>query len=198
MNDKRTAQEILADFRKELIGLEQQAKTAKQIEGAIWKLWGFVRESRDSLDSERCCRMIQDLVYGAVSAVNNRAAILAVELDAIREELRDSKKEVKRLTSELEKSCETVVQLESKITEAQDETDPPKSGDADLLPTLVAIAASDAIRNFKAYGKTMSEQDCYPSLYLRGDEWRYHRRVADNEWADDPDPVAAAKKAQKL
>jgi len=198
MKDKRTEQQILADIRKELLGIEQCAMTAKQVEVAIWKLWGFVRESRDSLDPERCCRMIQDLVYGAVGAVTSRAAVLAVELDATQQELKDSKKEVKRLTSELEKSCETVVQLESKIAEAQNEADPPKSGDADLLPTLVAIAASDAIRNFKAYGKTMSEQDCYPSLYLRGDEWRYHRRVADNEWADDPDPVAAAKKAQKL
>lgn len=64
MKDKRTVQELLADIRKELLGLEQQAMTAKQIEGAIWKLWGFVRDNQNSLDSERCCRQIQDLVNG--------------------------------------------------------------------------------------------------------------------------------------
>lgn len=121
MKDKRTAQELLADIRKELLGLEQQVKTAKQVESATWKIWGFIRENRDSLDSERCCRMIQDLVNVAVSAVNNRAAILAVELDAIREELRDSRKEVKRLTKELEESCKEAADLKVEINQAEDD-----------------------------------------------------------------------------
>lgn len=102
--DKRTEQQILADIRKELLGLEQRALTAKQVEVAIWKLWGFVRDNQGSLDSERCCKMIQEVINGAVESVTQRTEALAIELDTAQQELRDSKNEVKRLTSELKKS----------------------------------------------------------------------------------------------
>jgi hypothetical protein len=105
MTKERTEQDILANIRKELLGLEQQALTAKQVESAIWTLWGFVRDNQNSLDSEQCCRKIQEVVNGAVLSVTSRAETLAVELDATQQELKDSKKEVKRLTKELEKSC---------------------------------------------------------------------------------------------
>jgi len=114
---ERTEQDILADIRKELLGLEQQALTAKQVESAIWKLWGFVRDNQNSLDSERCCRMIQDLVNGAVMPVTSRAATLAVELDSTQQELKDSKKEIKRLAKELE-SC-AASSLKPEVAEAQ-------------------------------------------------------------------------------
>ena len=65
------------------------------------------------------------------------------------------------------------------------------------LPRLVEIVAIDAIRNFVAHGHEMSERDCYPSLYQRGRLWRYHRRVAGNEWEDSADPIEAAEAAQK-
>ena len=67
----------------------------------------------------------------------------------------------------------------------------------DRLPKLVELSAIDAIRNFLQYGHEMSERDCYPNLYKRGDKWRYHRRVAANEWADDADPIKAAEKARQ-
>lgn len=70
-------------------------------------------------------------------------------------------------------------------------------GIIDQIPKLVEFAAIDTIRNFLKYGHEMSERDCYPSLYRRGDKWRYHRRIAGNEWEDDVNPVAAAEKARK-
>ncbi len=82
--DKRTEQEIIADIRKDLTGLEQRALTVKQVESSIWKLWGFVRENRNSLDSERCCRMFQGVVNGAVESVTKHAESLAAELDEVR------------------------------------------------------------------------------------------------------------------
>jgi chromosome segregation ATPase len=118
MKDKRTEQDILADIRKELLGLEQQAMTPRQVESAVWTLWGFVRDNQNSLDSERCCRMIQEIVSGAVASVGSRAAVLAVELDATQQELKDSNKEVKRLTKELAASCETLANIESAIDRA--------------------------------------------------------------------------------
>jgi len=123
MKDKRTEQDILADIRKELLGLEQQAMTPRQVESAVWTLWGFVRDNQNSLDSERCCRMIQEIVNGAVARVTSRAAALAVDLDTKQQELKDDKKEVKRLTKELEKSCEEVIKLKSQVTKAQDDID---------------------------------------------------------------------------
>jgi len=118
MTKERTEREILADIRKELIGLEQHFTTHIQVESAIWKLWGFVRDNQNSLDSERCCKMIQEIVNGAVSAVSSRAVALAVELDSAKQELRDSHKEVKRLTKELATACETLTKLDCAIDKA--------------------------------------------------------------------------------
>ena len=67
----------------------------------------------------------------------------------------------------------------------------------DRLPTLVELAGTDAIRNFIQHGHEMSERDCLPSLYRRGDVWRYHRRIAGNEWEDVADPIEAAEKARE-
>lgn len=115
MNDKRTEQEIIADTRRALLALEQRALTTKQVESAVWTLWGFIRDNQNSLDSERCCQQILDLVNGATLAVATRAESLAGKLDATQQELRDSGKEMKRLTKELAKACEALVSLESAI-----------------------------------------------------------------------------------
>lgn len=121
MTKERTEQEILADIRKDLLALEQRTMNQKQVESAVWTLWGFVRNSKDSLDSERCCRMIQEIVNGAVESVTKRAEVLTAELDKTGQDLRDSRKEVKRLTKELEKSCEEVAKLKSEAFQAQDD-----------------------------------------------------------------------------
>lgn len=121
MTKERTEQEILADIRKEFLGLEQRAMTAKEVELAVWDIWSFVRENRDSLDSERYCRMIQEVINGAVESTTKRAESLASELDTTQQSLRDSKKEVKRLTKEQEKSIETFGVLSSRIAKAQDD-----------------------------------------------------------------------------
>lgn len=113
----KTEKTLLADMRKDILGVMQRAMTVKQVESTIWKLWAFVRDNKDSLDSERCCKKIQDLVNGAVEAVTKRAEALAVELDTTQQELRDSHKEVKRLTSELETSLQENVSLKAKISE---------------------------------------------------------------------------------
>lgn len=123
MKDKRTEQGILADIRKELLGLEQQAMTSNQVQPAIWKLWGFVRDNQNSLESERCCRAIQEIVNGAVMDVTGRAVSAAVELDTTQQELKDSKKEVKRLIKELEESLKENVNLKSMASEPKDEVE---------------------------------------------------------------------------
>lgn len=117
---KRTEQEVIADIRKELLGLEQQAMTAKQVEVSIWKLWGFVRDNQNSLDSEHCCKMIQEVINGAVESVTQRAEALAKELDNAQQELRDSKKEVKRLTKELGELMQENVGLKATISNLTD------------------------------------------------------------------------------
>ena len=123
--DKRTEQEIIADIRKDLTGLEQRALTVKQVESSIWKLWGFVRENRNSLDSERCCRMIQGVVNGAVESVTKHAESLAAELDEAQQKLLNSNKEVKRLRNETEKLLQENVDLTARIFELtpKDETE---------------------------------------------------------------------------
>ncbi len=35
-----------------------------------------------------------------------------------------------------------------------------------------------------------------PSIYFRGEVWRYHLDMAGNQWADDRSPIAAARKAR--
>jgi chromosome segregation ATPase len=121
VSKERTTQDILDDLRNQLLGLEQRTMTSKQVESAVWTLWGFVRDNKDSLDSERCCRMIQEIVNGAVESVTKRAEALSVELDKTGQNLRDSRKEVKRLTKELEKSCEEMTKLGFAVSKAQDD-----------------------------------------------------------------------------
>lgn len=64
----------------------------------------------------------------------------------------------------------------------------------DSLPRLVFLATTDGIRNHQEFGD--STVDCRASIYRRGRQWRYHRRVGGNEWADDDDPINAAEKAR--
>lgn len=54
------------------------------------------------------------------------------------------------------------------------------------LPQLVGIVATDC-------GATNDDR---PSLYRRGNVWRYHVRRCGNEWADDADPIKSAEKAK--
>lgn len=55
--------------------------------------------------------------------MNQRAEALAVELDATQQELKDSKKEVKRLTKELEESLKENVGLKSMVSEMKDKVE---------------------------------------------------------------------------
>jgi len=118
MKDNRTEQEIIAETRKALISLEQRALTARQVESVVWTLWGFVRENQNSLDSERCCRKILDIINGATMAVASRVETLAGELDQSQDELRASIKETKRLSKELAKTCGALLKLETALDTA--------------------------------------------------------------------------------
>lgn len=53
------------------------------------------------------------------------------------------------------------------------------------VPMLVHLAATDAREGHE------------PSIYLRGDKWRYHVDRAGNQWEDHADPSTAAEKAKK-
>jgi len=55
------------------------------------------------------------------------------------------------------------------------------------LPELVGIVATDC----------GAINDSRPSLYKRGDVWRYHVQRCGNQWADDADPIMAAEKARQ-
>jgi len=46
-------------------------------------------------------------------------------------------------------------------------------------------------------GRLISE-GCYPGLYRRGDQWRFHVNCSGNFWHDDPSPVRAALGAVEL
>ena len=53
----------------------------------------------------------------------------------------------------------------------------------DDIPALIELVASDC-------GKEYIDR---PSIYQRGDQWRYHKVRAGNEWNDASTPLMAAK-----
>jgi len=88
MDEDLNLVEMLAEIRQGIVRLGERAKTNRQLQMAVWKIWGHCRNNQGSLDSEKQCAVIEEVVHGAVSGVQQRAEELAVQLDAAKAELR--------------------------------------------------------------------------------------------------------------
>jgi predicted nuclease with TOPRIM domain len=89
---------IVNEVRQSIVRLGERALTGRTLQTAIWKIWGHCRENQNSLDSERHCKIIEEIVQQAVVSVQKRVEDLAAELDAAQAEVRELRKQVKRLS----------------------------------------------------------------------------------------------------
>lgn len=89
---------ILNEVRQSIVRLRERALTGRHLQTAIWKIWGHCRDNQNSLDSERHCKIIEEIVQQAVVSVQKRVENLAVELDAAQAEVRELRKQVKALS----------------------------------------------------------------------------------------------------
>ena len=94
----RWEKEMMKEIRDSIVRMHELALTGRKLQAAIWKIWGHCRHNQNSLDSERHCKMIEEIVQQAVVSVQKRAEDLAAELDEAQAEIRDLRKQVKRLS----------------------------------------------------------------------------------------------------
>jgi len=73
-----------------MIRLQERALTGKHLEMRIWDIWSYVRENQNSLDSERACKIVHEIITAAVSDVQRRLEETAAELDRERRSGRKS------------------------------------------------------------------------------------------------------------
>jgi hypothetical protein len=84
----------LTAVAEQILRLEQRVLTGNLLEQYIWKIWQHCRTNANSLDSERQCRIVRQIVEGAVLGVQQRCEDLAVQLS-------QSEQMVKELRGEL-------------------------------------------------------------------------------------------------
>ena len=119
------------DLRESVVKTEQRALTGPKLEAAIWKIWGHCRANQNSLDSERHCKVVKEIVDNAVSDATNRAEELAVRLDA-------SEAANKQLKKDLKAAAKANESLMAEITGH-------KASEAELTATLRRwVASADA------------------------------------------------------
>ncbi len=94
----RTLEARLAAIGEQVIRLEQRAATGTRLDQAIWTIWQDVRETKNSLDSERQCKRIKSVVVAAVGEVEQRCEDLAVQLEKANAEITALKKQLKGRT----------------------------------------------------------------------------------------------------
>jgi hypothetical protein len=95
-------QEIEAQYEK---GHEEysepgiRTKYVADIEHRVWTLWGYVRDNKNSLDSERACKMIRagiDVAVGdnltQMEKMSKAIEQLKTELDEVKQKLDEAKK----------------------------------------------------------------------------------------------------------
>ena len=69
-----------------------QAILDAKLDARASEIWGFVRLNKDSLDSERCVKMIRQLVDQAVENVTEQCETLAGHNERLREMLKAKRK----------------------------------------------------------------------------------------------------------
>ena len=94
---------ILQQVRESIFRLHQRALTGRSLQMAIWKIWGHCRDNQQSLDSERHCRIVEEIVQQAVASVQSRVEDVTVELDAAQAVIRGLRKEVGGLQKEVKR-----------------------------------------------------------------------------------------------
>lgn len=98
---RRTLKELSA-VRQAMLKTKQRVLTGKELEVRIWEVWSFVRENKGSLDSEKACKQIREIMEAAVADVASRieqAYAATTKLQEENSELRKQLKEAKKQTS---------------------------------------------------------------------------------------------------
>ena len=77
---------------KETTQQKTRSKTDIILEQHTWDIWGYVRNNKMSLDSERACKMIRKGFDDAVAEVRAMLDDVSSQNDRLREELKELKK----------------------------------------------------------------------------------------------------------
>jgi len=125
----------------EIMPLRARAMTSRQIEQATWKIWGISRENKDSLNSEKFCNLIRDVIVGSITDVQKQLESRVKENEVDKGKLRDARKQITELKKEIsemknamlrfkqgaERHEETKKQLKTKINGLQKKLDAKES-----------------------------------------------------------------------
>lgn len=78
-----------------------EMKLSAMIDEQTWKIWAYVRENRNSLDSERGCKMIRDGFELAIQRLKNDVTNSFRSENRAKEKLTECRKELNQLKKEL-------------------------------------------------------------------------------------------------
>jgi hypothetical protein len=65
------------------------------VEDKVWTLWAFVRENRNSLNSDGVCKRIRAAVQLGVEEIAEDATAMAAENEKLQEKIKDLNKQIK-------------------------------------------------------------------------------------------------------
>jgi len=97
----------------EIMPLRARAMTSRQIETATWKIWGISRENKNSLNSEKFCNLIRDVLVGSVSDVQKQLEDRVKENENDKAKLRDTRKQVTGLKKEISELQQQIQRFEA-------------------------------------------------------------------------------------
>lgn len=98
--------------KKQDVVSQQREKTEYFIKHKTWNVWSYVRLNKDSLDSERACRMIQESLEAAVDNVQGRLDGVGKDLVQAMKDNRDLRKELRETREALNSVIEYVLENE--------------------------------------------------------------------------------------
>ena len=103
---KQTPDEILFNELCERLARAERSLTAIEIEQATWHIWGYVRDNKDSLDSERHNKGVRGIIIDAVGDVQKRLEAQVKETAASEKKLREVRKQKRELQKEYDELFE--------------------------------------------------------------------------------------------
>lgn len=111
-----TTEKILEDFEKlhdAVLRTHERALTGKRLQQHVWKIWGHVRENKNSLESDKACRVVTEIIEGAIAEVQERLeqAVsdkreLSAVITILRKDLRELRNELEELKTETDGTAE--------------------------------------------------------------------------------------------
>ena len=76
----RSLQADIIRANSAVIVLEEKAVTNQNLDEKVWLIWSYVREHKDTLDSEFACKGVRNIIAAAVSEVQERVNEKALEI----------------------------------------------------------------------------------------------------------------------